>query len=164
MMNHPIKPDPILHVALFAPEIPQNTGNIGRTCLAIGARLWLIRPLGFQLDEKHLKRAGMDYWPQVDCRVVDSWEDFLKQCPSQRIFCITKFGKKLVWEAQFQPGDVILLGSESRGLPEAIRGAHPEMAIRFPMRENVRSLNLASTATAVMYEAMRQLADFSELS
>lgn len=152
---------PLLHVVLFQPEIPQNTGNIGRTCLAIGAKLWLIRPLGFHLDEKHLKRAGMDYWPQVNCEVVDDWQSFLTRCPSRRIWCLTKFASRLVWEADFERGDVLLFGSESQGLPSSIRDADPSKQLKLPMLEQVRSLNLASSATAVMYEAVRQFGGLS---
>ena len=147
---------PLLHVVLFQPEIPQNTGNIGRTCLAIGAKLWLVRPLGFHLDERHLKRAGMDYWPQVDCEVVDDWEQFLARCPASRIWCLTKHAQKLTWEADFQPGDALLFGSESKGLPDSIRDQDQERCLKLPMHPEVRSLNLASSATAVMYEAVRQ--------
>lgn len=147
---------PLLHVVLYQPDIPQNTGNIGRTCLAVGAKLWLVRPLGFQLDEKHLKRAGMDYWPSVNYEVAEDWEDARVRLPDRAPWCLTKFARKMVWEADFQPGDVLLFGSETRGLPATIRDANPARALRLPMRSEVRSLNLASSATAVIYEAVRQ--------
>lgn len=152
----PMRSEPLFHVVLFQPEIPQNTGNIGRTCLAIGAKLWLIRPLGFHLDEKHLRRAGMDYWKHVNCEVVDDWDDFVAKCPSKRIWCLTKFATKLAWEVKFERGDVLLFGSESQGLPASIRDVVPERRVKLPMLEDVRSLNLASTATAIVYEAVRQ--------
>jgi tRNA (cytidine/uridine-2'-O-)-methyltransferase len=160
---------PLLHVVLYQPDIPQNTGNIGRSCVAIGAKLWLIRPLGFQMDDRYLKRAGMDYWHLVDCEVVDSWSDFLARLPPgflaaqpPRIWLLTKFARRLVWEAQFQPGDVLVFGSETRGLPEALREEHAENCLKLPMLEDVRSLNLASTANTVMYEAVRQFGGLPE--
>lgn len=148
--------EPLLHVVLFQPEIPQNTGNIGRTCVAVGAKLWLIRPLGFQLDEKHLRRAGMDYWPLLDWQAVESWSELRAHLPDRRVWCLTKFATRMVWEATFQVGDILLFGSESRGLPEAMRLEFSSTSIKLPMRPEVRSLNLASTANTVVYEAVRQ--------
>lgn len=147
---------PLLNIVLYEPDIPQNTGNIGRTCLAVGAKLWLIRPLGFQLDEKHLRRAGMDYWKSVDWDVVDSWQELRQKLPDARVWCLTKFGEKLLWDADFGHGDILLFGSETRGLPDAIREEFAETCLHLPMHEAVRSLNLASTATAAIYEAVRQ--------
>lgn len=148
--------EPLLHVVLYQPEIPQNTGNIGRTCVAVGAKLWLIRPLGFRLDEKHLRRAGMDYWQHLDWEAVDSWSDLRERLPGRRVWCLTKFATRLVWDANFERGDILLFGSESRGLPEAIRTEHSTNCLKLPMRDVVRSLNLASTANTVVYEAVRQ--------
>ncbi|HWL11040.1 MAG TPA: tRNA (cytidine(34)-2'-O)-methyltransferase [Planctomicrobium sp.] len=153
---------PLLNVVLYAPDIPQNTGNIGRSCVAVGAKLWLIRPLGFVMDSRYLKRAGMDYWEHVDCEVVDNWEQLLTRLsesgsPVGQFWFLTKFAEKLVWEANFQPGDVLVFGSESRGLPESLRLAHQETCLKLPMYDQVRSLNLASTANTVMYEAVRQI-------
>ena len=148
--------EPLLHIVLYQPDIPQNTGNIGRTCVAIGAKLWLIRPLGFRLDEKHLRRAAMDYWEHLDWEAVDSWEDFCQRMGDRTLWCLTKFGTRLVWDAEFQRGDVLLFGSESRGLPESIRNAQPGRNLKLPMKEEVRSLNLASTVNTVAYEAVRQ--------
>ncbi len=150
------KLEPLLHVVLYQPDIPQNTGNIGRTCVAIGAKLWLVRPLGFHLDAKHLRRAGMDYWKFVDWEAVDDLREIRERLPQRRWWYITKFGRRLVWEADFQPGDVLLFGSETRGLPEALLQENAAHTLAYPMRGEVRSLNLASTATAVMYEAVRQ--------
>lgn len=147
---------PLLNVVLYQPDIPQNTGNIGRTCVAVGARLWLIRPLGFRLDEKHLRRAGMDYWQFLDWEVVDSWSEVESRLPDARVWCLTKFATRLVWDAEFSPGDILLFGSESRGLPAAIREALPHRNLKLPMRDEVRSLNLASTVNSVVYEAVRQ--------
>jgi len=152
---------PLLHVVLYQPEIPPNTGNIGRSCVAVGAKLWLVRPLGFLLDDRYLKRAGMDYWNLVDYEVVDDWAQLLEKLapgapPSRRFWLLTKFAQKFVWEARFQKGDVLVFGSESCGLPESIRHAHADTCLKLPMRESVRSLNLASTANTAIYEAIRQ--------
>ena len=149
-------PTPLLHVVLYQPDIPQNTGNIGRTCVAVGAKLWLIRPLGFRLDERQLRRAGMDYWALVDWEAVDSWQEVERKLPGRRVWCLTKTAGRTVWEAEFTPGDILLFGSETRGLPESILGEQPSRNLKLPMRPEVRSLNLASTATAVIYEAVRQ--------
>lgn len=147
---------PLLHLVLYQPEIPQNTGNIGRTCVAIGARLWLIRPLGFRVDDRSLKRAGMDYWQHLDWEVADSWDDVRKQLPESQVWCLTKTATRLVWEATFREGDILLFGSESRGLPASILNQCPANNLKLPMSDLVRSLNLASTANTVAYEAVRQ--------
>ena len=148
--------EPLLNVVLYQPDIPQNTGNIGRTCVAVGAKLWLIRPLGFRLDEKHLRRAGMDYWQYLDWEAVDSWSEVESRLPDAQVWCLTKFATRLVWDAEFSPGDILLFGSESRGLPDSIREVSPSRNLKLPMREAVRSLNLASTVNSVVYEAVRQ--------
>jgi len=153
--------EPLLNVVLYQPEIPQNTGNIGRTCVAVGAKLWLVRPLGFRLDEKHLRRAGMDYWQYLDWEAVDSWDEVLQRLPGRRWWCLTKFATRMVWDATFERGDILLFGSESRGLPESIRQAHPDNNLKLPMSDKVRSLNLASTANTVVYEAVRQFGGLS---
>ncbi|MCA9039991.1 MAG: tRNA (cytidine(34)-2'-O)-methyltransferase [Planctomycetaceae bacterium] len=153
---------PLLNVVLHEPEIPQNTGNIGRTCVAVGAKLWLIRPLGFKLDEKHLRRAGMDYWQHLDWQVVDSWAEAVAQIQPTNIWYLTKTAEKLVWEANFAPGDILLFGSESRGLPPSILNEHPAHKLKLPMSDLVRSLNLASTVNTVVYEAVRQFGGLSE--
>lgn len=148
---------PLLHVVLYQPDIPQNTGNIGRTCVAVGAKLWLIRPLGFRLDDRYLKRAGMDYWQHLDWEVVESWAELERRLPRQRYWLLTKFAERLVWEATFEAGDVLVFGSETRGLPDSIRVEFVHRCLKLPMRDQVRSLNLASTANTVVYEAIRQL-------
>lgn len=152
----PSNSDPILNIVLYQPEIPQNTGNIGRTCVAIGARLWLIRPLGFKVDDRSLKRAGMDYWQHLDWEVVDSWDEIRRRLPASQVWCLTKTATRLVWEATFQRGDILLFGSESRGLPASILQELPSRNLKLPMSDLVRSLNLASTANTVAYEAVRQ--------
>ena len=152
---------PLFHVVLYQPDIPQNTGNIGRTCVAVGAKLWLIRPLGFRLDEKHLRRAGMDYWQHLDWEAVDSWQELQQRLPGRRVWCLTKTAERLVWDAAFAPGDILLFGSESRGLPASILAEQTSRNLKLPMREVVRSLNLASTVNTVVYEAVRQLGGLS---
>lgn len=148
---------PILNIVLYQPEIPQNTGNIGRTCVAIGARLWMVRPLGFRLDDRYLKRAGMDYWQHLDWEVVDSWEDVRRRLPDASVWVLTKTATRLVWDATFEQGDILLFGSESRGLPASILQQQPRHNLKLPMTDLVRSLNLASTVNTVAYEAVRQM-------
>jgi tRNA (cytidine/uridine-2'-O-)-methyltransferase len=152
----PGKRDPLFHVVLYQPDIPQNTGNIGRSCVAVGAKLWLVRPLGFLLDDRYLKRAGMDYWQHLDWEAVDSWSEIETKLAGRTLWLLTKFADRLVWEATFGPGDVLVFGSETRGLPESLRSQHHARCLKLPMHEAVRSLNLASTANTVMYEAIRQ--------
>jgi tRNA (cytidine/uridine-2'-O-)-methyltransferase len=149
--------EPLFHVVLYQPDIPQNTGNIGRSCLAVGAKLWLVRPLGFRLDSRYLHRAGMDYWEQVDCQAVDNWAELEAHLAGRRMWLFTRFAERLVWEAEFQPGDVFVFGSETRGLPVSLRNERADRCLKLPMRPDVRSLNLASTANTILYEAVRQL-------
>jgi len=147
---------PLLHVVLHQPDIPQNTGNIGRTCVAVGAKLWLIRPLGFQLDERHLRRAGMDYWHHLDYQVVDSWSELRALLPDRTVWCVENPATRTLWDATFQRGDILLFGSETRGLPAVILDELRETIVQLPMRPEVRSLNLASTVNTAVYEAVRQ--------
>lgn len=148
---------PLLHVVLYQPDIPQNTGNIGRTCVAVGAKLWMVRPLGFRLDERHLRRAGMDYWELLDWEAVESWDEVRARLPGRPWWALTKSGTRLLWDAQFAAGDVLLFGSETRGLPASILAEQPARNLRLPMHPEVRSLNLASTVNTVAYEAVRQI-------
>jgi tRNA (cytidine/uridine-2'-O-)-methyltransferase len=148
--------EPVLNIVLHQPEIPQNTGNIGRTCVAIGARLWMIRPLGFRLEDRYLKRAGMDYWQHLDWEVVDSWQDLRQRLPHANVWYLTKTATRFAWDADFAKGDILLFGSESRGLPPSILEENPCNRLKLPMHEEVRSLNLASTVNTVAYEAIRQ--------
>jgi tRNA (cytidine/uridine-2'-O-)-methyltransferase len=147
---------PLLHIVLYQPEIPPNTGNIGRTCVAVGAKLWLIRPLGFSLDESQLRRAGLDYWPYLDYEIVDSWHEVLQKLPGHRVWCVENPAARTVWDADFTQGDILLFGRETTGLPPAIVDELRGSTIQFPMRPEVRSLNLANTVCAVVYEAVRQ--------
>lgn len=148
--------DPLLNVVLHQPEIPQNTGNIGRTCVAVRAKLWLIRPLGYKLDDRYLKRAGMDYWQHLDWEAVDSWKEVRQRLPDAGIWYLTKTATRLVWDARFSKGDILLFGSESRGLPPSVLNEQPANKLKLPMTDLVRSLNLASTVNTVAYEAVRQ--------
>ena len=149
-------PEPLLHIVLYQPDIPQNTGNIGRSCVAVGAKLWLVRPLGFRLEDRYLKRAGMDYWDHLDWEAVDDWPALEERLPNDRLWLLTNFAEKLVWDVELRRGDVLVFGSESRGLPRELRRTHAERCLKLPMHTAVRSLNLASTANTVMYEAVRQ--------
>lgn len=150
--------EPWLHVVLYQPEIPQNTGNIGRTCVALGAKLWLVRPIGFRLDASRLRRAGLDYWQDLDWEVVGGWDELCERLDTARMWLVTKFGAVNYADAQYSKGDIIVLGRESCGLPESLRETHPQdRQISLPMPGPVRSLNLSTTAGVVMYEAYRQL-------
>ena len=119
-------------------------------------KLWLVRPLGFHLDEKHLRRAGMDYWPLLEWEAVETWTELRERLAGKPFWYFTKTSRRVVWNALFSPGDVLVFGSETRGLPQSILNEEPSRNLGFPMREEVRSLNLASTATAAIYEAVRQ--------
>jgi tRNA (cytidine/uridine-2'-O-)-methyltransferase len=151
---------PVLEVVLHEPEIPFNAGNVGRTCVAIGARLWLVKPLGFQIDSRHIRRAGLDYWEHLNYEVVDDWASLtgrLKDLKAQRRFWfLTKRAQRIYTTARFQKGDVIVLGRESSGLPEELIHAYPEQCLRIPMNPVVRSLNLSASMAVVAYEAVRQ--------
>lgn len=118
--------------------------------------MWLIRPLGFQLDDRYLRRAGMDYWEHLDWEAVESWTELLDRLRDRRVWCLTKSARRLVWDAEFERGDILLFGSETRGLPSHILEAHPSRSLKLPMLDVVRSLNLASTVNTVVYEAVRQ--------
>lgn len=144
------------NIVLLEPEIPANTGNIGRTCVATGTRLHLIEPLGFRLSEKDLKRAGMDYWPQLDVTTYVNYEDFLKKNPGARPYMATTKGPLVYTEAQFEPDCYIMFGKESAGIPEEILLENQERAIRIPMLGDTRSLNLSNSVAIVLYEALRQ--------
>ena len=145
-----------LNIVLLEPEIPANTGNIGRTCVATGTRLHLIEPLGFRLSEKELKRAGMDYWPQLDVTTYVNYEDFLRKNPGARPYMAPTKGPKVYTETQFEPDCYIMFGKESAGIPEEILLENQERAIRIPMLGDTRSLNLSNSVAIVLYEALRQ--------
>jgi len=145
-----------LNIVLYEPEIPANTGNIGRTCVATGTKLHLIEPLGFSLSEKALKRAGMDYWSQLDVERYVNYEDFLQRNPGARIYMATTKAKKIYSEASYEPDCYIMFGKESAGIPEEILVEHPEECVRIPMIGETRSLNLSNSVAIVLYEALRQ--------
>ncbi|CAN5527704.1 tRNA (cytidine(34)-2'-O)-methyltransferase [soil metagenome] len=147
----------MLHVVLVEPEIPPNTGNIARLCLAAGARLHLVGPLGFSLDEKYLKRAGMDYWDKCDVRQWDSLEALRTEVGEQRFFYLTTKTSRAYWEERFQDGDYLVFGRETKGLPESLLEANADRCLTIPMSNEARSLNLATSAGIVLYEALRQL-------
>ena len=145
-----------MNIVLLEPEIPANTGNIGRTCVAAGARLHLIGPLGFRLDEKSLRRAGMDYWNQLDVTTYIDYKDFLEKNPGAKVYMATTKAQKLYTEAEYEPDCYIMFGKESAGIPEEILVSHKEACIRIPMAGQIRSLNLGNSAAIVLYEALRQ--------
>ncbi|EKP94009.1 tRNA (cytidine(34)-2'-O)-methyltransferase [Thermaerobacter subterraneus] len=143
-------------VVLVAPEIAPNTGNVARTCAVTGARLHLVRPLGFRLSDRLLKRAGLDYWAHVAWQVHDTWDDLLAALPGARFCYLDPRGSLWYSQMDFAPGDVLVFGSESRGLPPGLMEERPGPVLRVPMRPGLRSLNLASTVALVLYEAYRQ--------
>ena len=147
---------PGLNIVLHEPEIPANTGNIGRTCVAAGARLHLIGPLGFSLSEKALKRAGMDYWKDLDVTVYIDYKDFLEKNPGAKIYMATTKAEKVYTEVSYEPDCYIMFGKESAGIPEEILVENRENCVRIPMMEKIRSLNLGNSAAIVLYEALRQ--------
>jgi tRNA (cytidine/uridine-2'-O-)-methyltransferase len=145
-----------LNIVLLEPEIPANTGNIGRTCVATGSRLHLIEPLGFHLNEKEIKRAGMDYWDDLEVRRYVDFQDFLKQNPNAKLYLATTKAKRLYTEPAYEPDAYLMFGKESAGIPEEILVHHPDQCIRIPMMEDNRSLNLSNAVAIVLYEALRQ--------
>jgi tRNA (cytidine/uridine-2'-O-)-methyltransferase len=146
-----------INIVLYQPEIPQNTGNIARTCAAVGAALHLIRPLGFFLRDKHLKRAGLDYWDQVEIVYHDSLEKFFGCHPGGNFAFITKFGRKSYDQIDFSSESFLVFGRETEGLPEEIQKQYQDRCYRIPMKEGARSLNLANSVAVVVYEAFRQI-------
>ena len=146
----------MLNIVLHEPEIPANTGNIGRTCVAAGARLHLIEPLGFRLDEKSLKRAGMDYWKDLDVTTYIDYQDFLNRNPGARIYMATTKASAVYTDVRYEPDCYIMFGKESAGIPEEILVEHQETCVRIPMWGEIRSLNLGNSVAIVLYEALRQ--------
>ena len=146
----------MMNIVLFEPEIPQNTGNIGRTCVATGTRLHLIGPMGFQITEKAVKRAGMDYWKYLDVTEYDGYEDFLEKNPGAKIYMATTKAKQRYTDVSYEEDCYIMFGKESAGIPEEILINHPDTCIRIPMNPDIRSMNLSNSAAIVLYEALRQ--------
>jgi tRNA (cytidine/uridine-2'-O-)-methyltransferase len=152
--------DPVLHVVLHHPQIPPNTGNIGRTCVAAGAKLWLVKPLGFDVSEKARRRAGLDYWEHLEWEITDDWHDLsTKLAPplaAGRAWYFSKKATRLYTDVAYQPGDVLVFGSETTGLPEEMLAEQGDRCVRIPARPQVRSLNLSAAAAVGVYEALRQ--------
>ena len=151
-----------IHIVLHEPEIPQNTGNIARTCAATGASLHLIRPMGFEVDDKKLKRAGLDYWDKLDITYYDGLEDFMQKHKDATIYYFTTKAPRAYTEIDYPDEVYIMFGKESAGLPEVLLHAHPKHAVRIPMREGLRSLNLSNSVAIAVYEILRQ-GDFRDL-
>ena len=145
-----------LNIVLHEPEIPANTGNIGRTCVATGTRLHLIEPLGFKLNEKALKRAGMDYWKDLDVTTYIDYQDFLEKNPGAKIYMATTKAPQTYTDVHYEEDCYIMFGKESAGIPEEILVEHEEDCMRIPMNGDIRSLNLGNSVAIVLYEALRQ--------
>ena len=152
----------MLNIVLHEPEIPQNCGNIARTCAATGSVLHLIRPLGFDISEKAVRRAGLDYWHLVDVRVYDDLEDFFSKNDVRQLWCLSTKAPRSYTQAAFSDGCYLLFGKETKGLPEDFLETHRQCCIRLPMRAEARSLNLSNAVAITVYEALRQL-DFPGL-
>lgn len=148
---------PLFHVVLHEPEIPNNTGNIGRTCVATGCRLHLIHPLGFDTSEKACRRAGLDYWPRLDHAEHASWEAYLASARPERLWLFTARADTCAFDARFEAGDHLVFGKESSGLPERLLRRYADRLLALPMAPGERSLNVATAVCAVVYEGIRQL-------
>ena len=145
-----------LHIVLVEPEIPPNTGNISRTCAATGTILHLVKPLGFSIDDRQLKRAGLDYWPFVKLFIHENLDEFMSECADKRMFFATTKGEKLYTEVSYKDEDMLVFGKETAGLGSALLQRRAEDALRIPMYEGQRSLNLSNSVPIVLYEALRQ--------
>lgn len=148
--------EPKFHVVLHQPEIPYNTGSVGRTCVAVGAKLWLVRPLGFRIDDYYLRRAGLDYWQHLEWEVVDDWPQLVAQIPESRHWYFSKKATHSYTEVKYQKGDALVFGCESQGLPEEWLSEKGDRCLRIPTRPEVRSLNLSNAVAVASYEAVRQ--------
>lgn len=147
----------MFNIVLVEPEIPQNTGNIARTCAATGCHLHLVKPLGFDVDDKHLKRAGLDYWKDVNIFYYENIGELFAEFPSSRFFYFTTKGRKRYCDGQFEEGDFFVFGKETKGLPEELLKANGEYCLRIPMVGDTRSLNLSNSVAVAVYEGLRQL-------
>lgn len=145
-----------MNIVLYEPEMPANTGNIGRTCVATRTKLHLIEPLGFKLSEKHLVRAGLDYWDKLDVTVYSDFEDFLTKNPGAKIYMATTKAETVYTDVAYEPDCFLMFGPESRGIPEEILVEHRETCVRIPMWGEIRSLNLSNSVAVLLYEALRQ--------
>jgi len=151
----------MIHVVLIEPEIPPNTGNIARLCVAAGARLHLVGPLGFSIDDRAVRRAGMDYWQSLDLRTWRSWEELRDGNPEGRFFFLSSKVDRPYWNASFKDGDFLVFGRETKGLPASLLADHAATALTIPMSDGTRSLNLATAVGIVLYEGLRQIRPFS---
>jgi len=149
--------EPTLHIVLYEPEIPHNAGAVGRTCVAVGAKLWLVRPLGFQVDDRRLRRAGLDYWQHLQWEAVDNWDALLGRVADRSPWFFSKTAHTSYTQARFQPGDVLVFGSETQGLPKSLLEVNRSRCLRIPIRPEARSLNLSVSVGIVAYEARRQM-------
>ena len=147
----------MLNIVLVEPEIPQNCGNIARTCAATGSVLHLVKPLGFDISEKAVKRAGLDYWHLVDVRVYENLDDFFSRNDVRQMWCLSTKAPRFYTEVRYEDGCYLLFGKETKGLPEDFLEAHRECCVRIPMRSEARSLNLSNAAAITVFEALRQL-------
>lgn len=145
-----------MNIVLYEPEMPANTGNIGRTCVATNTKLHLIEPLGFKLSEKALKRAGLDYWDKLDVQVYCDFSDFLEKNPGAKLYLATTKAEKVYTDAAYEPDDYLMFGPESRGIPEELLVQYPDSCVRIPMWGSIRSLNLSNAVSVLLYEALRQ--------
>ena len=145
-----------MNIVLFEPEMPMNTGNIGRTCVATNTRLHLIEPLGFRLGDREVKRAGLDYWPRLDVTVYSDYQDFLQRNPGAKIYMATTKAKRIYTDISYEPDCYIMFGPESRGIPEEMLVKNGEDCVRIPMWGETRSLNLSNSVAVILYEALRQ--------
>ena len=153
------EPSAIAHIVLYQPEIPQNTGNIGRTCVATGASLWIVRPAAFRLDDASLRRAGLDYWQYVDLHIVAHWAELRERLPEsdrRRYWYFSRFAQRTLWDADPGRGDGLVFGSETSGLPSSLREGAGNRAVRLPTSNRVRSLNLATTVGVAVYDIVRR--------
>jgi tRNA (cytidine/uridine-2'-O-)-methyltransferase len=151
--------EPVLHIVLHEPEIPPNAGNVGRTCVAIAAKMWLVKPLGFSLDDYYMRRAGLDYWDELEWEVADNWaalERRLAESGAGGRWLFSARATRPYTSVAFAKGDVLVFGSESKGLPEWLKAEHADRLLNIPSRPQVRSLNLANSVAVVAYEALRQ--------
>jgi tRNA (cytidine/uridine-2'-O-)-methyltransferase len=145
-----------MHIVLHQPEIHYNAGSVGRTCVAVGAKLWLVRPLGFRLDDRRLRRAGLDYWQHLDWEVADDWAALCRRLPDRRPWFFSQTGSTCYTEVKYDPDDVLVFGSESQGLPPTMLQSNADRCLRIPVRGEARSLNLSVTVAVAAFEAQRQ--------
>jgi tRNA (cytidine/uridine-2'-O-)-methyltransferase len=145
-----------LHIVLYQPEIAYNTGSVGRTCVAVGAKLWLVRPLGFQIDDRRLRRAGLDYWEHLDWEIVNDWDALLTRLEGSRFWFFSKTASNVYTDVSYREQDVLVFGSESQGLPRSMLDANEESVLRIPIRPEARSLNLSVSVAVAAFEAKRQ--------